>query len=650
MERNKTVLYNIWLSLMIVSISLTIYGCASVGRPQGGPYDEKPPMYVKSNPLPNQTKIKPTKIELVFDENIKLEKPTEKVFVSPPQLSQPIVRSNAKNVTVELADTLLPNTTYTIDFTDAIRDNNEGNALKDFSLSFSTGDMIDTLQISGTLLNAENLEPITGTYIGIHNNLQDSAFTAIPFLRIGKTDDLGHFSVKNIAPGTYKVYALKDINSNFMFDMPNEDIAFLDSLLVPTVEMKIHPDTIWKDSVSVDTIKYINVPHFYPDNLILLSFNENKKNVYLEKTERLDKEKVTFYFSAPEDSLPKLEGINFDINDWAVIENSPKNDTITYWIRDSLIYNRDTLQVVASYMHTDTLNNLTLNVDTIQLIAKPKKASQPKKDRRNDKNKKDSIVVKNMNVRDNINSSLEIGTVPRFIFEEPLVSFEEKGIKLRLKKDTIFTDVEFSLVPDSLRLREYIINTKLIPGEQYQFDIDSASIYSLYGLTNAPITKKFSIKKEEEYSNLVIPVMGLNTPAFVELLDKSDKPVRKAIVENGEATFKYVKPGEYYARIILDKNGNGLYDTGNYSEKRMPDEVRYYNDILNLKANFNVRQEWDVFALPLTKQKPLEITKNKPKVENQDDIKNNKNNKNNSRNEGMSYGGGQISGTRSYAN
>ena len=199
--------------------------------------------FVGSKPGPNQIKVNPKKIELFFDENIKLDNPFTKVIVSPPQAVAPIVKSNAKTVTVELNDTLKPNTTYTIDFTDAIRDNNEGNILESFSIAFSTGEIIDTMRISGTILSAENLEPQKSVIVGIHSDLSDSAFVTKPFDRISKSDENGKFNIYNITPGKYKIYALKDINNNYMFDLPGEDIAFLDSIIIPSVEIKMHNDT-----------------------------------------------------------------------------------------------------------------------------------------------------------------------------------------------------------------------------------------------------------------------------------------------------------------------------------------------------------------------------------------------------------------------
>ena len=232
-----------------------IYSCANIGSPNGGPYDETPPKFVSSTPVPNQINYTGKKIEILFDELIQIEKPSENVIITPPQMELPVIRSAGKKAVIELKDTLKPNTTYTIDFTNSISDNNEKNVFENFSFAFSTGDIIDTLEVSGVLLNAENLEPMPGITIGLHNNLEDSAFVKLPFVRTSRTNDKGQFTIRNITPGTYHIFALNDVNRDYKFDQPGEDIAFLDSVIVPSFELTTRQDTTWKDSLTIDTIR-----------------------------------------------------------------------------------------------------------------------------------------------------------------------------------------------------------------------------------------------------------------------------------------------------------------------------------------------------------------------------------------------------------
>ena len=298
------------------------FSCANIGNPDGGPYDELPPKFVKSTPQPGSLNNKRTEISIEFDEFIQLENASEKIVVSPPQIQMPEIKVNGKRVEVNLEDTLQPDMTYTIDFADAIVDNNEGNPLNNYTFTFSTGNAIDTMEVSGTVLDASNLEPVKGILVGLHSNLADSAFVKKAFERVARTDSRGRFIIRGIAPGTYRVYALQDANQNFLFDQKSEMIAFTDSLVVPRFEQRMRQDTVWKDTVTVDTIVEHAYTHFLPDDILLRAFKEDATTLYMVKNERMVPQKFSFYFSAPVDSLPRIEGLNFDAADAFLLEHS----------------------------------------------------------------------------------------------------------------------------------------------------------------------------------------------------------------------------------------------------------------------------------------------------------------------------------------
>lgn len=595
-----------------------ILSCANIARPTGGPTDTTPPVFVRSNPKPNQLNFNKNKIEIEFDEIIQIDKPTEKVIVSPAQKNMPQIRTSGRKVIVELQDSLIPNTTYTIDFSDAIADNNEKNPLYNFNFSFSTGNSIDTLQVGGVALNAENLEPVTGMLVGLHSDLNDSAFTKTPLQRIAKSDALGHFTIKNIREGTYRIYGLNDANRDYKFDNPSEDIAFLENIITPTVEMVMHADTIWADSITIDTIKMVSLPHFYPNNVILKVFNEQFRSRYLEKNERRDRNRISLLFSAPDDSLPALTPLNFQQEDWAIIEKNPTNDTLLYWIKDSVIYNMDTLRFAAEYRRTDSLRQLSPIKDTLSLIFREKKT--PSHKNKKDKKDEDKVpAIEFLKITPQFSSIVNIYEKLRFAFDQPLDSINEESIRLELKVDTLWTPVkDFTFYQDSLQHRVFFLKNRWKPGGEYKVSLDSLAAVSIYGNPSNKFSQTFKVKTIEEYSNFYIETQGIKDSAFVELLNSSDKPVRKSPVKNGGAEFIYVDPGTYYIRLVKDRNGNGKFDTGNYAEKRQPEEVFYYPTSIDLKANWDVEQTWDVFALPLDKQKPLAITKNKPKEDKKD--------------------------------
>lgn len=353
-------------------IILILYACASTGTPDGGPYDETPPKFVRATPDPNSTGNTRKKIAIEFDEFIKIENAAEKVIISPPQTEMPEVKASGKRVLVEFFDTLRANTTYTIDFGDAIVDNNEGNPMGNFAYAFSTGETIDTMEVAGTVLNAQDLEPIKGIQVGLHKNLNDTAFTKLPFDRISRTDSRGRFSIKGVAPGKYRIYALKDGNQNYLFDSKTEIIAYSDSLIIPSMEPAIQAGHYMEaiDTLKIDTVKTVHYTHFMPDDIILRAFKEETTMQYLAKSEREQLNRFSLYFSAKADTLPTVTGLDFDEKDAFIIESSLKNDTIRYWIKDTVLCERDTLTLQLDYLYTDTLGNLVPKRDTLYMMNK----------------------------------------------------------------------------------------------------------------------------------------------------------------------------------------------------------------------------------------------------------------------------------------
>lgn len=587
-----------------------IYSCANIGSPNGGPYDETPPKFVSSTPVPNQINYTGKKIEILFDELIQIEKPSENVIITPPQMELPVIRSAGKKAVIELKDTLKPNTTYTIDFTNSISDNNEKNVFENFSFAFSTGDIIDTLEVSGVLLNAENLEPMPGITIGLHNNLEDSAFVKLPFVRTSRTNDKGQFTIRNITPGTYHIFALNDVNRDYKFDQPGEDIAFLDSVIVPSFELTTRQDTTWKDSLTIDTIRTVGYTRFFPDNIELRLFKEKFERQYMVKPERPDEKYFTLRFNTKLDTVPVPVPINFTPEDstWYFVQQTEGGTAVNYWLADSTVWKQDTLQVQVSYPKSDSLNILRPQTDTVQLVLRRRPAEKKKKKK---KDEPDPIVFLGMQV--DAPSSMDLFDTISVTFNEPVLDINKEMFFLDQKIDTVWNTVDFDFFPDSTNSLNYFIRRPWKYGEEYRIEVDSAAIHSLYGKWNDFFTGEFKIKKEDEYGYLYLNINGVDMTAFVELLSSGDAPVRKAKVKDGGVLFMDLKPDKYYARIVIDTNGNGVWDTGNYIKKRQPEEVYYSPKMYEIMQNWQVEETWNVNSTPLAKQKPLEITKNKPK-------------------------------------
>ena len=615
--------------LAVVTVIAALYSCASIGRPDGGPLDETPPRFIGSTPAAGALNNTKTKVSLSFDEFIKLEKANEKVVISPPQVQQPEIKASGKKISVNLLDSLKPNTTYTIDFSDAIVDNNEGNPLGNFAFTFSTGSAIDTMEVSGTLLEASNLEPVKGMLVGMHSNLSDTAFTKLPFDRVARTDSRGHFTIRGVAPGKYRIFGLMDADQNFAFSQKSEALAFNDSLVIPRWEERIRQDTTWVDSLTIDTVVERKYTYYLPDNVILRSFKEDLFSQYLVKNERLTPEKFTLYFAAKADTLPVLKGLNFDERDAFIIEKNLTNDTIHYWVKDSLLYKQDTLSLSLNYLYTDTLNQLVPRTDTLNLVAKTvkKAVDEPKKKKKKKGEEEEPEPTKFLHVSTYIPSTMDVYDYISLSFDEPIASFDSAAIHLKQKVDTLWEDIPFIFEQDSLQLRKYNLYYEWEPTREYEFSVDSTAFHGIYGLFTDKIKKNIKVRSMAEYGAIYFNVSGCDSIAFVELLDTQDKVVRKVPVVNGQADFYFLNPGKYCARLINDTNGNGVWDSGEYETKRQPEMVYYYPQILEPKANWEVEQTWDVKALPLDKQKPDELKKQKP-----DEDKKKKDRNNNRRN------------------
>ena len=611
----------------LLMLMIVVYSCASMGNPDGGPYDEEPPKFVRSTPKPFAINSKEKKVTIEFDEFIKLEKAAEKVAVSPPQLEQPEIKASGRKVVVGLVDSLRPNTTYTIDFADAIVDNNEGNPLGNYAFTFSTGTTIDTMEVSGTVLSASDLEPVKNIQVGLHSDLSDSAFMKKPFDRVSRTDSRGHFSIRGIAPGKYRIYALMDGNQNYLFDSKTEMIAFSDSIIIPAMEDAMRQDTIWKDSLTIDTIKSVGYTRFLPDDIILRAFKEENDRQYLTRSERDKENHFVLTFSARADTLPTLKGLNFDERDAFIIEKTDRNDSICYWIKDSLIYQMDTLEIQMDYLATDTLDRLVSQTDTLFLANKltraereklEAKAAEEKEKERKKKEKKGEKIepepTKFLTLNVDAPSAFDLDRNVYLSFDEPMASIDTAAIHMEIKKDSLWEEIPFLFVSDSVLPRKYEILAEWEPEKEYQLSIDSMAFKGVYGLHTNKVKQTMKVKKQDEYGTILLNITGADSTAVVELLDGSGKVLRQQrITPQNTADFYYLNPGtKFYIRLFNDRNGNGVWDTGKYSEHLQPEEVYYFPKVWEMKANFEFEENWNINAVPVEKQKLDEIKKQKP--------------------------------------
>lgn len=638
----KLVKYLIFL-LTITSV----VSCARMGAPDGGWYDETPPRVVSTYPSDRGINSKSNKVIINFDEYIKLENASEKVVISPPQAEMPEINAAGRRIIVELKDQLKDNTTYTIDFSDAIVDNNEGNPLGNYTYSFSTGNQIDTLEVSGTVLAAENLEPVKGTLVGLYklsDNQVDSIkngtpvsefdwmFSQEPLLRVSRTDSRGHFVIRGIAPGSYRVVALTDMDGNFMYSQAAEAIGYNYDIVVPTCAPDMRQDTIWSDTIHIRDIKQVPYTHFRPDNIVLRQFVKEQVDRFFLKTERKEANMFQLFFSGPSHMLPQIKGLNFDETDAFVVEYTPKLDTITYWIKDSALINMDTLRVIVNYDATDSLGNLAVVNDTSEILSKQpyeKRQKQLKKEIEEWKKNLEKKRKRGEEVTDTIYRSKPLE--PKYEFNQqiapdqsiyinmptPIAKIDTSAIHLYIKQDDKWYNDRFALrqrQTENATPRNLEIIAEWRAGAEYSFEVDTLAFTDIYGNTSNPYKSGIKVKTEDEFSSLFVkphyPDMD-SLSIIIQMIDNSEKVIKQSLVIDGTAEFYYVVPGDYYLRAIIDTNNNGKWDTGNFDENLQPEEVYYYFEKVSCREKWDVTREWNLQDRPLDKQKPGAITKQK---------------------------------------
>ena len=644
-RKRRTTIHWSWIAAAIVVAVLA--SCAKMGQPDGGWYDETPPRVVACSPADKGLNVKSKKISIYFSEFIQVDNPTEKVVVSPPQMEMPEIKGAGKKITVELKDSLKENTTYTVDFSDAISDNNEGNPLGNFTYSFSTSDHIDTLQVSGNVVNAENLEPVKGILVGLYRldntfSVDDTSwklsakddkgklidpFLSQPLLRVSRTDSRGRFVIRGIAPGKYRVVAVQDADGNYFYNQKSEMVAFNHDVIDPRMTDATRQDTVWRDSLHIDSIHTVGYTRFIPDDIVLRAFTAPQTDRFFLKAERTDPRLFSLFFSGGDSRLPEVKGLNFNSEGAFTVEHSVKKDTVSYWLRDTALINRDTLEIQVTYMATDTMGNLVSNTDTLNVLAKVPYAKRMKEKakqyeewkKKQEKAKKrgrqyeETMPAELLDPKYNVKSQPAPDENITIEMPTPIAVADTSGIHLYAKHDTLWYRAKCLLRKVKGANRRYEVIGEWRPGVEYSFEVDTMAFRDIYGTVNAPFKQGFKVKGEEEFSTIVMNISGMADSALVvQLLDPGDKVVKATSTNTGTAEFFYVKPGTYYMRIFVDSNGNKTWDTGDYAADRQAETVYYYPEAIECKAKWDVTLSWNPGSRDAAHQKPDAITKQKP--------------------------------------
>lgn len=611
--------------LLLIPVILVILGCANRGAPLGGPKDADPPKVLATIPANRSINYKPGKeIKISFDEYVVLKNTNQEIIVSPPLKERVSAMVNNKNVIVKFPDnTVFDTTTYTINFGKSIVDNNEGNELKNYEFVFSLKNCIDSLNISGKIINSFDLKPNKDPYfIMLYANLNDSAPIKEKPKYICRTDENGNFSLNNLENGRYRIFALKDINNNLQFDLPDEQIAFGDSIidlyaeklitdtsinllkpLKPQIQSKEKAEKKKELKTPVDTAKIDSLvkPLKNSYQQVLLFFQEIPKNQYLTNYLRSRPELLTFTFNQSLTEPLKIEPIGINtIDKWFIEDISKNQDTLKYWITDTSLISKDSLPVKIVYPIYDSTGSLISRTDTLYMnyLEKESKKPREKKRKHDEEVLSDSakVIVKKLALKNSITNTaaFDLNAAIKYSSETPLYSVLESKIKVFKMEDTLQIPLE-NISVSNQTLYSFTLGLKPSEQTQYKILIPDSTVADIYGAINDTTIVSFKTQSEIFYGTLTMHVKNIKNPVILQLMDEKENIVRENLLTGNQAVrYEYLYPKNYMLKLIIDSNNNGKWDTGKYLEHRQPEKVIYYPQVINVRSNWEIDLNWEV--------------------------------------------------------
>ena len=579
---------------LILAVSIFNHSCANTTQaPTGGLKDTIPPVMRKVTPIPGSTKVPVhgTQIAFTFNEYVTV-KDSKGIYLSPPQQKAPRYKIKGKSVIVYFEEDLLPNTTYTLDLTNAIADNNEGNMFPGFTTWFSTGESIDSLYMTGSVYNSTDLKPIKGATVMLYKDHSDSAVFLSRPAAAAKTDEWGFFSVRNIQDTIYRVYALVDGNGNNLYDPDEDRIAFLDSVFRPKNVVRDSVPELMKYDMK-DTVSCL-ARH---SDVELNVFRERPSKQMLMNKVRLSDRASYITFMAPDTQIDSLWFRGFPA-DRVITEFNPRKDSLLLWLNVQRPM-PDTLFLNVKYWKTDTLGVLKPETEEVSLVdeKKPKSRSARKKVER-----KDTICAITLKASpetfEQYGYTLEFADPPILAFFD---SLKFKSVNPR-QKDQV---EEFKIERDSTNLRKYDITPlcKIQQGWEYIFKIPQRTFKDINGHWNDSTEVKITLPNDEELSSFTLNISGVNNKYIVDFQDeRKGDAIRTYIIESdSQLIFPYLKKGKYAIRITEDVNRNGMVDTGNLLKHIQPEKVRYFKiddeDLIEIPERSEITQDLDIREL-----------------------------------------------------
>ena len=569
----KKILLNIFPAIpvaIVLGSMIFSHSCANTTTPpSGGPKDTIPPVITKLDPLPGSINVPrhKTKLFLEFNEYVTVKDP-KSLFLSPPLEKAAKVKLKGKGVLISVENDLDSNKTYTLDVTNAIGDNNEGNMFPGYTLVFSTGDRIDSMMVTGIVQDCNTLQPLKGATVMLYKDHADSAiFLKRPDAAV-KTDDWGYFCLRNIQDTVYRMYAIIDENNNNLYEAESEKVAFVDTLVRPVTLVNDTLPELQKYDMK-DTASCLARKNEFELNI----FREKPSKQMIVNKERIGERTAYITFMAPYAQIDSIwiKGVPAEklITQFNIVQ-----DSLEIWVNDPKVQ-PDTFYLNVKYMKTDTLGLLNSFTEELRL-AKPKKGLAAKTSKKDIK-KEDTTTVFTIEAKPE--TVEQYGFVIEFKY--PLVeeAFDSLSFRYVNPKQQEFKE-KYTVTQDSLNLRKYIIrpNVELLPGYEYFLKVPHRKFMDINGFYNDSSEVKVTLPNDDKLSTMSLVLSNVSSKYIVDLLnEKRDKVMRSYIIDKDcTLPFPYLKAGKYSIRITEDVNRNGIVDTGILLEKKQPEKVLFY--------------------------------------------------------------------------
>ncbi len=613
--------------------------CARMVAPSGGEKDEDPPVALRSKPVNYSTHFKGSKFQILFDEFIVLKNINQELLVSPPLPEKPEIRQRGKWLIVKINNELKDSTTYNFNFYNAITDLNEGNELKDFQFEFSTGPEFDSIYLAGYVQDAFNYKTTDGLLVMLYNDLNDSTPRKMLPEHLGKTDKGGHFFVPNMRKQPYYIFALKDMNNNLKFDLPNESIAFSDSTFEPAfteIELtdtfrvisqisKDKQDTVYRDSLvsHKEIITTIG-------NIRLFMFTEDYAQQYFKDWYRNERQQVILAFNRKlTDSISVHPLIDKPFrDDWMLLESPPQSDSMVFWITDTSLFKADSLKLQINYTAKDSNQNNYIRTDTLMVVYKEKeKSTTPKKEKatkrlgnmfnkllndEQEEEKTDSVAPPSeLKLTHNVKNTFDLNQPIVIQTRFPIAQVRPELITFAKidEKDTI--TIKFNFSKSDKKLREFLLYFKPEEKTKYTVLIPAGCFIDIYNQLNDSLKIDFTTQPYDYYGKIKMNLVHVKPNAVVQLLDEKETLVEERKI-NMDTTliYDYLPPKKFIFKLFYDQNNNGVWDTGNFKERRQPEQVYYFEDPITTKSNWDMEFTWSLDKLIFKKDEKKQNTKN----------------------------------------